>query len=58
MSRAGAAADGKNALQPGFAGARQHLGAIGIEFVAFKMSVRIDVQSVPSLFINITHFWQ
>ena len=46
---AGAAADGKNALQSGFAGAGQHFGAIRIEFVAFKMSVRIDVHQISEI---------
>jgi hypothetical protein len=39
-----AAADGQNALQSGSAGAFEHLSAVGIEFMALKMGVRIDVQ--------------
>src|SRR6478672_6782126 len=55
-ARASTTADGKNALQSSLAGACQHLGAVRIEFVAFNVSVGIDVQSGPSLFINITHY--
>src|SRR5258708_21094533 len=42
--RSSATANGKNALQAGFAGAGEHFGAIAVEFVAFQMSVGINVQ--------------
>ena len=42
-ARIGSAADGQNALHASFAGACEHLCAIGIEFVAFKMGVGVDV---------------
>jgi len=47
MCRADPAANGKNPLQSGIAGAREHLRAIRIEFVAFNVSVGIDVQNLP-----------
>src|SRR6266853_72060 len=44
---AGAAADGKNALQASLAGTGKHLKAVRIEFVSFNVGVGIDVQKRP-----------
>ena len=47
-ARAGSAADRQNALQSCFARACEHLGAVGIEFVALNVGVGIDVHVPPS----------
>src|SRR5450432_807741 len=48
-TRAGAAADGQNALQSGLTRASQHLRSVGRELVALNMGVGIDIQRESSL---------
>src|SRR5258707_2354615 len=51
--RSSATANGQNALQAGFAGAGEHFVAIAVEFVAFQMSVGIDVQECSPRYFSL-----